>query len=515
MTTTTLAPPTSADEKLAELLEQRGNPMAAAREADWLKRFRRKPKDAAYPLAMSGVHPRAVGSYGAEFRQWMKAEHGVTLRWWQDLAATRQLEHDADGRLVFREIVETGPRRIGKSTRLRGVALWRCDLGAERIGEQQLAMLVSKDLAVGKEIHRGAWRWADRKGWNVLKLGGAQEVESRHGDRWLLRAPGAAYGYDVGYGQVDEAWGVDPEAITDGIEPALLERIWAQLHLTSTAHAKASSLMRRRLVAALRDADPDVLLLFWGAHPLADFSLESTWRAASPHWSTDRLELVRRKYAAALAGEAEPEFDDPDPVRGWAAQYLNVWPGLLAGGGRRSVMPKWADRASTTKPPKPAALGISADLDGVWLSLAASSSRGELAHVGAVLRCRATEQRDFIAEVRRIQRKREVDVAIDKKGPAAFLLPYLKKADVQVTTVGLDDLTQGCADLEQGIENGAVEHGDHPELNDAVEAAGWRRVGNRRVFAADAGDISMLEAAALALATAEHSTTDEAWGYYS
>jgi hypothetical protein len=62
-----------------------------------------------------------------------------------------------------------------------------------------------------------------------------------------LRAPNAAYGYDVGYGQVDESWGVDPQAITDGIEPALLERLWSQLHLTSTAHVRATSLMRRRL----------------------------------------------------------------------------------------------------------------------------------------------------------------------------------------------------------------------------------------------------------------------------
>jgi hypothetical protein len=134
----------------------------------------------------------------------------VEPRWWQQLAAARQLEHDENGALVYREVVESGPRRIGKSVRLRGMALWRVSR-ADLWGEPQLAMLVSKDLAVGKEIHRGAWRWCEKNDWNVLRLGGAQEVETPKGDgRWLLRAPNAAYGYDVGYGQVDESWGVDP-----------------------------------------------------------------------------------------------------------------------------------------------------------------------------------------------------------------------------------------------------------------------------------------------------------------
>jgi hypothetical protein len=237
--------------------------------AAWLRICAKVPADAALPLAMSGRHPRAVGSYGAECIEWARREMGITLRWWQALAVTRQLEHDADGALVWREIVESGPRRIGKSVRLRVTALWRLT-HAERFLEPQLAMLVSKDLAVGKEIHRGSWRWAEAKGWGVLRLNGGQEVETPAGDRWLLRAPNAAYGYDVGYGQVDESWGVDPQAITDGLEPALLERHSPQLHLTSTAHVRASSLMRRRLTGALRDADPDVLLLLWGAFPGAD-----------------------------------------------------------------------------------------------------------------------------------------------------------------------------------------------------------------------------------------------------
>jgi len=475
---------------LAGILAARNDPMLACRESPWLRGFLKVPRDAAVPLAMSGRHPRAVGSYGAECIEWARRELGVTLRWWQALALTRQLEHDEDGALVWREIVDTGPRRVGKSVRLRVVALWRI-ANAERIGEPQIVMLVSKDLAVGKEIHRPSWPWAERRGWNVIRLGGAQEVQATFDDRWLLRADTAVYGYDVSYGQVDESWGVDPAAITDGLEPALLERIWPQLHFTSTAHVKATSLMRRRLVAALRDVDPNVLLMLWSAHPDADYADEATWKASSPHWSKDRRDLMARKYAAALAGVDEPEFDDPDPVRGWASQYLNVWPRLLE--SVLPIFPKWSDLATSTLPGEVQALGVASDVDGVWLSLGAVSA-GARPHLGSVLRLRAEEQPQFVREVKRVQDERSCVVAIDVKGPAGHLVPKLEKAGVELKRGGIDDYVEACADLDVAVGAGIVEHGDYTVLNDAVSSATWRKVGDRRVFGRKDGDISMLEA---------------------
>jgi hypothetical protein len=35
--------------------------------------------------------------------------------------------------------------------------------------------------------------------------------------------------------------------------------------------------------------------------------------------------MIAAKYEKALAGEDDPELDDPDPMRGFEAQYLNVW----------------------------------------------------------------------------------------------------------------------------------------------------------------------------------------------
>lgn len=292
----------------------------------WLQALTGLPTDAAPPLAMTPPHPAATGSYGEDACAWIESTQRITLRWWQRLAITRQLEHDDAGRLVWRVVVESAPRRAGKSVRLRGVALWRLEHGAALFGEPQLVVHTGKDVGIVREIQRVAWRWAeDVAGWTVTRANGKEQLETQGGDRWLARAQHSVYGYDVALGMVDEGWGVDPGAVDEGMEPATLERPSPQLHLTSTAHRKATSLMRRRISGALAGDDPDVLLLLWAAAPGADPGDPETWRAASPHWTAERGRMIGAKYAAALAGEADPEADDLDPMAGFEAQYLNRW----------------------------------------------------------------------------------------------------------------------------------------------------------------------------------------------
>lgn len=488
--------PPEPQKSLAEVLADRGDSMAGA-DSDWARHLLDVPEDSRRPLAMSGPHPLAVGSYGPELLKWAKREMRFTPRWWQELAIMRQFEHDVEGRLVWREVLESGPRRIGKSVRLRVSAVWRT-AHAELFGEPQLSMLVSKDLMIGKEIHAKSWAWAEKHGWVVQRRAGGQEIrvaEAEDSDRWLLRAPDGAYGYDVCYGQVDEAWDIKPDVITDGIEPALLERLSPQLHLTSTAHVKASSLMRGRLMNALRDVSEDTLLLFWGAHPDADLDDPVTWRDSSPHWSADRERLVTEKWRAAKEGGVEQ--DDPDPLRGWAAQYLNVWPFLLMAGGSK-VLPKWGDLSAPVRIGTPSGLGVATDPDGTWLSFGAVIP-GEKPHLGLLTRLPVSQRRAFVDEVARVWEKYRQVVVIDKGGPASFLIPDLERAGVALEMIGLDQYVQAVADIVQAVAAGEVEHGGYPDLDAAAVAADWRKVGDRRVFARRSGDISALEAVTIAL----------------
>ena len=290
----------------------------------WLAGFLQVPEEASPPLAMTPVHPEAVGSYGAEAIAWIEKTQGIQLRWWQRLATVMQLAHREDGSLCWRVVVESCPRRSGKSVRLRGLALWRMD-NAALFGEPQIIVHCGNDLAIVRQVQRGAWRWAETVGWSVMRANGKEEIATPSEDRWLARATSSVYGWDTTLGLVDESWAVEPGAVDEGLEPSMLERSSPQLVLTSTSHRRATSLMRKRLGDALSQDDGETLLLLWAARPQDDPADPATWRAASPHWSADRERTIRTRYAKALAGEVDPEADDPDPMAGFVSQYLNVW----------------------------------------------------------------------------------------------------------------------------------------------------------------------------------------------
>lgn len=202
--------------------------------------------------------------------------------------------------------------------------MWRL-AHAELIGEVQTVLHIGNDLPICREVQRGAWRWAEAQGWTVTRANGKEAIEAPDESRWLVRSQDGCYGWPAGLAVVDEAWDVKPTTVSEGLEPALLERLWSQLHLTSTAHTRATSLMRKRIAAALAADDGETLLLLWGARPQDDPGDPETWRAASPYWSEDRHRMIAAKYAAALAGEADPDVDDVDPLRGFVSQYLSVW----------------------------------------------------------------------------------------------------------------------------------------------------------------------------------------------
>lgn len=291
----------------------------------WLLPVLAVPQDASVPLAMTPVHPEAVDSYGPDAVVWIETQFGVTLRWWQVLTVIRMLEHRDDGSLCWRTVLLSASRRSGKSLLLRSIACWRL-AHAHLFGETQTVVHTGSDVAICREVQRGAWRWAEEvAGYVVSRANGKEAVETPSGDRWLVRSQSAVYGYDACIALGDECWDVPATVVDDGLEPAMLERQSPQLILTSTAHRRATMLMRGRIAGALTQEDDETLLLLWAALPQDDPAAPETWRKASPHWSADRERTLRAKHQAAMAGQADTEFDDPDPMQGFTSQYLNLW----------------------------------------------------------------------------------------------------------------------------------------------------------------------------------------------
>ena len=302
-------------------------PMDPCWDVEWLADLRQVPDDATWPRFMTLPHPDAVGSYGVEAVEWLAGNADIDCRWWQRLTLTRQLEHDDQGELVWLTALETTARQVGKSVLLRGGATWRLHR-SELFGEEQTVMHTGKDIAVCKEVQRPARIWAKSHGYQVFEGNGAVQIsEPISGSRWLVRAKDGVYGYAVSNGIVDEAWGVAPGIVEDGLEPTMAERSSPQLVLASTAHSRATSLFPTHRVAALAQlACPEsTLIVEWSARRDAEIDDEAAWRQASPHWSRNRQRLIEQRLGQVQTGEmVDP--DESDPVESFRSQYLNIWP---------------------------------------------------------------------------------------------------------------------------------------------------------------------------------------------
>jgi hypothetical protein len=298
-------------------------------QVPWLRGLRQLPSDAVWPRYMTVPHPRATDSIGPDFIRAAEQRSERPLRWWQKLVATRLLEVDDDGRLVWETLILSMARQLGKSWLLRELLLWRVHQG-DRFGEPQDVLHTGKDLQVCKEVLRPALFWAlDRPEYKVGRAAGEQYIEllADH-SRWLLRSRGAVYGYSVSVGAVDEAWKVKPEIVDEGLVPTMVEREQPQLWLVSTAHREATALMLSRRQVALSNlerADGD-LLIEWSARRDAALDDVGSWRAASPHWTPQRQRLIEKQLEAVQAGEAEVSEDEMDPAEAFRAQWRNEWP---------------------------------------------------------------------------------------------------------------------------------------------------------------------------------------------
>jgi hypothetical protein len=92
-------------------------------DVPWLDELRDVPAEGSWPRLMTPPHPRAVASLGEEFVVFAAGRMQGQLRWWQRLAATRLLEVDDEGHLVWPAALVLTARQVGKSTLLRELAI--------------------------------------------------------------------------------------------------------------------------------------------------------------------------------------------------------------------------------------------------------------------------------------------------------------------------------------------------------------------------------------------------------
>jgi len=281
------------------------------------------PASARWPRLMTGPHPAAVGTYGPDAVAWGEARRlhprpSAGTRWWQRLALSRALEHDAAGSLVWPLVIVSAPRQAGKSWLERIVCGWRIDQGARFGGQEQAVLHVAHKLIAAQEVWRPAARWAQRSGLGVRWANGEQQIETGDGSRWLLQAAndGAGVAFSLSMSLIDEGWRVARSVFEEAIEPAMAEADSPQTWLVSTAGTADSDLMHTYRAAAIATLeDPSgVLLIEWSAPPDPDLDIDdpAVWQAAQAHWDERRAAWVARKRAFA-------------DERAFRQQALNQW----------------------------------------------------------------------------------------------------------------------------------------------------------------------------------------------
>lgn len=413
---------------------------------------------------------------------------GITFDAWQEGAAAAILGKNSDGFYAADAVAMSIPRQVGKTFLLGSIIFALC------IKEPGLLVLwTAHRTPTANETFQSMRAMCEREELKPHILSatapmGNGVVKFRNGSRILFGA--REQGFGRGFQKVnvivfDEAQILTQNAIDDMIPAANQAEnpLIAYIGTPPKPSDKGEVFINLRSEALAGESD-DTLYIEFSADEDADPGDRDQWAKANPSYPLRTPVRAMLRMKKLLGAES------------FMREALGIWDGNAQIGAFSSGA--WARRITDAAPSKPAALGVACDGDAVWLSLGAVSS-DEVPHLGAVHRERIEKRSWFVDEVARIQSEHGCVVAIDKRGPASFLIEDLEAADVTLTVASLDDFVQACADIRSAVELGRVTHGDYGDLNAAVDAAGWRNVGERRAFARKNGDISMLEAVTLAL----------------
>ena len=453
-------------------------------------------------VARHVVPPKGIVSTGWPAVEQKCSELGIRFRWWQKPIGQIILGKRADGKYAA-TIGGTGlsiPRQVGKTFLVGAIVFALCLLRpnltviwtAHRVRTAEETFGKMQAFAKRKQIAPFVLK--------VLLGSGEEEITFRNGSRILFGA--RATGFGRGFDEVDvlifDEAQILSEASLDDMIPA-----------TNQSRQDTSALLLF-MGTPPKPKDPGEVFTRMRAEALTGEDDDTGWVEFGADKGFTPTALPSPLVAAdwAQVAKANPSFPDDTPreailrmrkklgPESFLREGLGIWEDLTV---INLVLPNWPLCATRDEPPKPAAIGVAVDPDRVWVSIAAASG-GDLPYVGAVLRLRLDRDRaKVLSEVVRMQREYSCDVILDRKGPASSLEAEINNAGGTVTAAGLDDYVVACTTMFDAVASASLRHGDHPELNDAVKAAGKRKVGQRWAWARDGGDVSMLEAASLAL----------------
>jgi len=470
------------------------------------------------PVALLGEAPHRVlvKPHGVRANSWqdvadLSASFGVVLDGWQESILEAAMGERSDATWAAKRVGISVPRQNGKSQ----LMVARILAGALLLGEKKIVVSAhqqdtareafTKLIEIVEAEENVALRSRVKSVMNALNR---ESVKFTNGAtvQFKARSGAAGKGFSSDCLLLDEAQILGSRAWTS-INSTMSAMPNPQVWLLGTPPQAEDDSYTFKMVraSALDGKSTAAAWCEWGVDVDGEEYRDARADLDARRWSTAVEYLCWSGNPAWLTrinkDVVQGEFETYAPER-FSQDRLGVW----TDDAHASILPDWSKRKAGTPDAPPAALGVAMDVDQAWLALGAVLA-SDVPHLGSVLRVPSRERAKFVAEVARIQGEHGCPVVLDGGGPARVLVDDLESAGVVVTRIDLNGHAKACADLVLAVETGEVEHGGYDELDDAVRAATWRTVGDKRVFGRKKGDVSSLEAVTLALSASRDLTT--------
>jgi hypothetical protein len=396
-------------------------------------------------------------------------------------------------------------------------------LGWLFITDQPLVVWSAHEFSTAKEAHRDMAALIEdcpslsRRVRNIYYGSGAESIELKSGQRILFKARTARGGRGLSAPKVvlDEAFALRPDHL-DALLPTMSVQPDPQVVYGSSAGMVGSESLRRLRDRGRSGISPGLAYVEWCApqgaceseqcsHELgvAGCALDDVdnWHKANP-----LLGRTRANGTGLTLDHVALERQSLPPL-GFARERLGWWdePGFAETFGHGMWEACGGDEPSDGLPPV-GSLAVAQSMDGLRSAIVAAAPDGDLVHVKPLQHGPGTDW--VVARVVELQKQHKVDVVVDNRGPAAWLIPHLDRAGVKLRAADTNDVLDACAGIVDIVRDHRLRHANYPELNDAVAGAVQRTVGERWAWGrrVSTTDISTLEAATLAVWAAANFT---------
>lgn len=446
--------------------------------------------------------PADISSTGwPAIRETCHRKLGVPFDPWQDGAGRVIFAQRADGSLAAKidGVGMSMPRQVGKTYLFAAVIFALC---INRPGTLVIWSAhhgkTHAETFLAMQAFARRHRVAPFIG-QVFTGSGDEEVRFANGSRILFGA--REHGFGRGIPGVDVMVFDEAQILTDNA----LANMLATMNVSSLGLAvyigtpprprdNGESFTRMRKAALAGELTDGAWIEFGaerGDNPL-DPKVRAKANPSYPHRTSDAsIERLRRKLAPDdFLREGLGIWDEDD--EGWSIFSSAEW------GAAKRKPRKMGGTPS---------LAIAADVDLGWASIGAARVVGGKTW-GKVLGHGAGVRWVVDAAVK-AQRKHGSPILLDKSGPASSLIEPLQNAGATLTLITAGDVADASASLYTAVqESGTFRHTNDPELTEAARIAQWQNSGDRRRFGRKTGDISALEAVAIAAADAQANDYD-------